>query len=82
MIAQLSFNFVQRFILSPREEAVLIGIVNGKTQDQIAYELGLSTKTVRRYTESLKSKLRADSMAQATARAVQRGLVRCEDCEE
>jgi len=82
VITQLPLDFARRFIFSRREEEVLRGIVNGKTQDQIAYELGLSTKTVRRYTESLKVKLRADSMAQATARAVQRGLVRCEDCEE
>lgn len=82
MITQLPLNFAQRFLLSAREMQVLRGMANGKTQDQMAYEMGLSPKTVKRYVESVKVKLRANSMAQATARAVQRGYVRCEDCEE
>lgn len=81
MTSQLSFDFTRRFILSPREEQVLRGIVNGKTLQQIAHELGVNIRTVKCYTQAIREKMNASSMPCAAARAVQQGLVRCEERE-
>lgn len=81
MTSQLSFDFTRRFILSPREEQVLRGIVNGKTLQQIAHELGVNIRTVKGYAEAIREKMNANSMPCAAARAVQQGLVRCEERE-
>lgn len=81
MITQLSLDFRTRFILSPREEQVLSGIVNGKTMQQIAHELGVNVRTVKFYAQSIREKMGANSMPSAVARAVQHGLVRCEERE-
>lgn len=47
MITQLPLNFAQCFLLSQREMQVLRGMANGKTQDQIADEMGLSAQHIQ-----------------------------------
>ena len=61
--------------LSPRETEVLQGIANGLTLEYIAFQLGISTRTVKYYTQSLKRKLDAPSNACAVARAMGQGLI-------
>lgn len=79
MISQLLLDFGAKPFLSPREDLVIRGIVNGKTLQQIACELGVSVRTVKFYAQSIREKMNASSMPCAAARAVQHGLVRCEE---
>lgn len=48
---------MQSIVLSDRERAVLLGIMNGQTYGQIAYGLGLSHETVKSYSTRLRAKL-------------------------
>ena len=61
--------------LSPRETEVLQGIANGLTLEYIAFQLGISTRTVKYYTQEIKRKLNAPSNACAVARAMGQGLI-------
>ncbi len=61
--------------LSPRETQVLQGIVDGKTIDVIARELGIAYNTMRYYREKAIRKLGAQSVAEAVAIAVALGIV-------
>ena len=54
--------------LSPRQEAIIRLICRGKTDKQIAGELGLSVATVRGYVRILFARLGASSRAQAAFR--------------
>jgi DNA-binding NarL/FixJ family response regulator len=61
--------------LSPREHQVLLQIARGKTNKQIARELGLSEKTIDRHVSNLFGKLNVSSRAAATAYAYEHGLI-------
>jgi DNA-binding NarL/FixJ family response regulator len=61
--------------LSPRETQVLQGMAEGLTLEFIAFQLGISVRTVKYYTQSLKRKLDAPSNACAVARAMQLGII-------
>lgn len=61
--------------LTRREREVLLLIVQGKTNQEIADHLVLSRDTVRNHVASILSKLGVHSKLQAAAVAVQRGLV-------
>ena len=61
--------------LTPREREVLARIVRGGTNQEIADELTVSRDTVRNHVASILSKLGAHSKLQASAIAMQRGLV-------
>jgi DNA-binding NarL/FixJ family response regulator len=61
--------------LSPRETEVLQGIANGLTLEYIAFQLGISTRTVKYYTQEIKRKLDAPSNACAVARAMGQGMI-------
>jgi len=76
---QPEFDFKQRFVFSPREEYVLRGLVNCKTLEQMACELGLNVKTVKDYAASIRKKMCRPSMVGAASLAVQQGLVRCNE---
>src|SRR5215472_1068607 len=49
--------------LSPREKDVLAGLVEGRANKQIAFELGISPRTVEIYRANLMNKMRADSLS-------------------
>ena len=61
--------------LTRREREVLIGIANGKTNREIAGELGLSTRTVESYREALVRKLEISTVAGLTKFALDSGLL-------
>jgi DNA-binding NarL/FixJ family response regulator len=65
--------------LTPRERAVLAGMVGGLDRGSIARDLGISVDTVRTHTQNLFAKLRVHSALEAVALAVRAGMGRPED---
>jgi len=64
--------------LTPREMDVLEQIVSGKSNKEIADELGVSEATVKTHINSLLGKLGVTDRTQAATAAIQRGLVQLE----
>ena len=62
-------------ILTRRERQVLQGIARGSTNKEIASELGLSSRTVESYRESLMRKLGIYTVAGLTRLALEAGLL-------
>lgn len=62
-------------ILRPREHEVLRRIAGGKSNKEIAGELGITEGTVKLHVTSLLARLGATDRTQATVIALQRGLV-------
>ncbi|MEK6802689.1 MAG: response regulator transcription factor [Nitrospirota bacterium] len=56
-----------RYLLSPQERRLLPLIAQGKTNKEIAAELGLSDKTVKNYLANVYSKLHLNRRSQAAA---------------
>ena len=50
-------------LLSPRQRQVLLGVLGGRPNKAIAFELGLSTKTVETHRARVMAKLDAQSLA-------------------
>jgi len=61
--------------LTPRELEVLRLIVQGKTNQAIALDLGISEKTVEKYIGALFTKLNVTSRVEAAVYAVREGLI-------
>jgi DNA-binding NarL/FixJ family response regulator len=61
--------------LSPREAEVLRLIAHGRTNEQIARELLLSTSTVKNHVGRILSKLGASERTQAATMAIEMGLI-------
>ena len=61
--------------LSPRETAVLQGLAAGETLDYIACKLGISRRTAKNYSDSVRVKLGVQTNAAAVARAIGCGLI-------
>src|SRR5262245_21990240 len=61
--------------LTPREQEVLEHIVAGRSNRQIASELGISEHTVKFHVSAVLGKLGVSSRAAAIRRGVRRGLV-------
>ncbi len=49
--------------LSPREKDVLLGLIEGRANKQIAFDLGISPRTVEIYRANLMNKMQADSLS-------------------
>ena len=49
--------------LSPREKDVLAGLIQGRANKQIAFDLGISARTVEIYRANLMNKMQADSLS-------------------
>lgn len=60
--------------LSPREAQVLAGVVAGKPNKIIAYDLDISPRTVEVYRANLMTKMRASSLSHLVRMALQAGL--------
>jgi DNA-binding NarL/FixJ family response regulator len=60
--------------LTGRERDVLLGIVKGETNKEIAARLGISHRTVETHRESLMRKLRIRTVAGLTRFAMESGL--------
>jgi FixJ family two-component response regulator len=59
-LAELRARFAS---LTPREREVLDGVVSGKLNKQIAYDIGVAERTVKTHRAHLMEKLGADSPA-------------------
>ena len=62
-------------LLSGRERQVLLGVVKGETNKDIAARLGLSSRTVETYRENLMRKLEIRTVAGLTRLAIEEGLL-------
>lgn len=62
-------------LLTPRELEVLRKLVHGTGTSQMAASMGISVTTVRSHTQSVLTKLGANSRLQAAALAISRGLI-------
>ena len=60
--------------LSPREKDVLRGVVDGKMNKVIAYELGISTRTVEVYRANVMSKTQANGLSELVRIALLAGF--------
>jgi two-component system NarL family response regulator len=69
---------VTRVQLTPRELATLRSMANGKSNKEIAGELGISDRTVKTHLGHLFDKLGVTSRTEAIKVATRRGLVRLE----
>ena len=70
------YDDIQIIRLSPREVICLEWASNGKTFDDIAEILGISSHTVRRYLDAARQKLRCLNITHAVARAIKMELIR------
>jgi DNA-binding NarL/FixJ family response regulator len=62
-------------LLTGREREVLLGIARGRTNKEIAAELGISHRTVETHRESLMRKLQIRTVAELTRLALESGLI-------
>jgi two-component system nitrate/nitrite response regulator NarL len=62
--------------LTMREQQVLVGVAEGRTNKEIAQELGISHRTVESHRESLMRKLDVYTVAGLTKVALEAGLIR------
>ena len=60
--------------LTDRELQVLHGVVDGKTNQEIGLDLGISPKTVEKHLESVFSKMKVSSRVEAAVMAVRQGM--------
>lgn len=68
--------------LSPREMEILQHIAKGRSNKEVAYELGISRQTVKNHMTSILRKLAVNDRTQAALYAVRRGWIRLHDEEE
>ena len=61
--------------LSPREQEVLQLLVNGKSNKEIASQLGITNATVKCHVSTILMRLNVSDRTQAVVAALQRGLV-------
>ena len=61
--------------LSPREREVLEGLVSGHPNKTIAYDLGISPRTVEIYRANLMNKMQAGSLSDLVRMALIVGMV-------
>lgn len=78
-VQQLMDEFARQSVeetgLTPRQREILFGIVDGKTNREIAEDLCLAEKTVKNYMRGLFAALGARDRTEAAVRALQQGLV-------
>lgn len=65
--------------LSPREMEILEHVTHGRSNKEIAYELGISHQTVKNHMTAILRKLHVDDRTQAAVYALSRGWVRIEN---
>ena len=61
--------------LSPRELQVITAIAMGRTEDQIALDLGISPRTVRRYKSDIRRKCETFNMPHTVYVVTMAGLL-------
>jgi len=68
--------------LSEREEDILRGVAKGRTNREIARDLGISDRTVQGHLANIFGKLHVASRTEMVTSALQRGLITLEDTVE
>jgi DNA-binding NarL/FixJ family response regulator len=68
-------SIIKNKIMSSRERQVLQLITEGKANKNIAYELGISIKTVEKHRQSLMKKLSIHDVAGLTRYAISEGII-------
>jgi DNA-binding CsgD family transcriptional regulator len=68
--------------LSERQMQVLALVADGRTDNEIAIQLGLSAKTISSYVAHIRHRFEAQSRAQAVALAIRQGLLPAQDVPE
>ncbi|NDJ84984.1 MAG: response regulator transcription factor [Chloroflexi bacterium] len=68
--------------LSPREMEILRYVTQGKTNKQIAQNLGISHQTVKNHVSSILTKLDVEDRTQAAIYAMRRGWVRIDETRD
>ena len=68
--------------LSERQMQVLTLVADGRTDNEIAIQLGLSAKTISSYVAHIRHRFEAQSRAQAVALAIRQGLLPAQDVPE
>jgi DNA-binding NarL/FixJ family response regulator len=76
IISETEDSFVP---LSPREMEILEHVTHGRSNKEIAYELGISHQTVKNHMTAILRKLHVDDRTQAAVYALSRGWVRIEN---
>jgi len=61
--------------LTAQQEAVFSRLIQGKSQDEIAHDLGISRRMVNRHIETYRRKTRTKSTIAAVAFAIKQGLL-------
>lgn len=61
--------------LSPREQDVLRGLIEGRANKQIAFDLGISPRTVEIYRANLMNKMQAGSLSELVRMALVTGML-------
>ena len=61
--------------LTPREKDIFKLVAEGMTNNEIAFELGISAKTVEKHRASLMEKMRIDDLAGLVREAIRHGLI-------
>lgn len=61
--------------LTERERDVLVGLVSGRSNKQVAYDLGLSVRTIEAHRASMMMRLRVRTFAEAVRMAIEGGIV-------
>ncbi len=61
--------------LSSRERDVLAGLIDGRANKQIAFDLSISPRTVEIYRANLMNKMRADSLSELVRMALLAGIL-------
>ena len=64
----------EQFELTPREQEILALLVKGWTYKRIGMELGVTFSTVNKHVGHVYAKLRVNSVGEAVALAVRKGL--------
>ena len=67
--------------ITARERLCLLLCAAGRSDDEIACEMGRSAKTVRLYLSSATEKLGAKSRAHAIVSALAAGIISLDDCK-
>lgn len=74
MLSQISASEADSQSLTPREKEVLQKVIDGQTNKEIAYTLGISEKTVEKHLSSTYKKLGVNSRVEAAVLAVDQDL--------
>lgn len=74
----MSARPVKTTVLSPRDLDILLLMADGKKNQDIADELGISINTVRTYNQRIFDKLDVNNRARAVARGYELGYITTE----